>query len=239
MQRCATRIECFNGFDASGTPTFASLFLEPSSSAISASSHIRTMATQPCSRYVSVAVLFVHAGTRPVNGVLQRIPMVARVSVVDFRGHALLDTYVRPTHLVEDFRTAQTGLHYAHLANAPMFAEVQQQVISLIRDKIIVGHRIWTFLSVLGLKHPAIHTRDLALYRPLRRKLQSNVVVELDTLVHIYMGRNLGLDYENSLEIARACMDLFRSCRNVFEDVVQEGAWPCDLPPAEHREHYL
>ena len=57
--------------------------------------------------------------------------------MTDYRGNILLDTYVRPTyvifvpepahllisplsysrHLVEDYRTTETGIQYAHLAN--------------------------------------------------------------------------------------------------------------------------
>lgn len=33
---------------------------------------------------------------------------------------------------------------------APLFREVQHRVASLIRDKIIVGHNLWLFLSVSG-----------------------------------------------------------------------------------------
>jgi hypothetical protein len=31
---------------------------------------------------------------------------------------------------------------------APLFQDVQRQVAHIIEDKIIIGHSIWTFLSV-------------------------------------------------------------------------------------------
>ncbi|KAF8971517.1 hypothetical protein BDZ97DRAFT_2033184 [Flammula alnicola] len=166
------------------------------------------------------------------------IPMVARVSLIDYRGHIMLDTYVRPTHPVEDYRTSETGLRYLHLCEAPFFVDVQQKVAALIRNKILVGHRIWNFLSVLGLSHSALHTRDLALFRPLRKRLKSHSVVELSTLVRIFMGRNLGFEHEDSLEFSRAAMDLFRSCEEVFEGIIAAGQWPCDLPPSRFAEHF-
>lgn len=72
------------------------------------------------------------------------------------------------------------------------------------------------------------------------------------------MGRNVGLDYEDpvselcvfisdclltfeaslQLEMARAAIDLFRSCEEVFEDVIRTGAWPCDLPPVSYAEYF-
>lgn len=50
---------------------------------------------------------------------------------------------------------------------------------------------------MLGLSHPALDTRDLALFRPLRKRLKSRCLVSLPTLVRIFMGREVGLDYEN------------------------------------------
>ena len=38
-----------------------------------------------------------------------------RVSLVDFRGTAVLDTYVRPTMQVSDYRTSITGIEARHL----------------------------------------------------------------------------------------------------------------------------
>ncbi|KIM48376.1 hypothetical protein M413DRAFT_62131, partial [Hebeloma cylindrosporum] len=162
----------------------------------------------------------------------------SRVSLVDYRGQTILDTYVYPTHRVEDYRTSETGLNYLKLCNGQCFADVQERVAALIRNKILVGHRIWNFLSVLGLSHPALSTRDLALFSPLRKRLKSRSVVELAGLVKLFMERNVGLDYEDSLEFARAAMDLFRSCEEVFEGIVATGEWPCDLPPLAFAEYF-
>ncbi|PFH49214.1 hypothetical protein AMATHDRAFT_148109, partial [Amanita thiersii Skay4041] len=162
----------------------------------------------------------------------------SRVSITDYRGNVILDTFVRPTHSVQDYRTPETGIQFSHLANAPLFQDVQKRVASIIAEKIIIGHSLWNFLSVLGLAHPAIDTRDLALFRPLRKKLKSRTMVGLPTLVRLFMGRNVGLDYENSLELARASLDLFRSVEDLFEGKVKAGAWPCDLPPTTCADYY-
>lgn len=54
---------------------------------------------------------------------------------------------------------------------------------------------------MLGLSHPALDTRDLALFRPLRKRLKSRCLVSLPTLVSIFMGREVGLDYENPVRL--------------------------------------
>ncbi|KAJ3868402.1 hypothetical protein EV359DRAFT_32338, partial [Lentinula novae-zelandiae] len=159
-------------------------------------------------------------------------------SVVDYRGSILIDTFVRPTHYVQSMRFLETNIQLTDVANAPPFDEVRNRVASLIQNKIIVGHSIWMFLSIMGLSHPALETRDLALFRPFRRKLYSSKIADLPTLVHVYMGRKIGFGVEDSLETARACVDLFRSCEVQFENVVYAGAWPCDLPPTSYSQYF-
>ncbi|KIP11431.1 hypothetical protein PHLGIDRAFT_63797, partial [Phlebiopsis gigantea 11061_1 CR5-6] len=184
----------------------------------------------PCSpttrRYIAGAVLTVLHG-------MSRLPMVARVTLTDYRGFVIYDSYVRPTSPVTDYRTAETGLTAQHIASAPPFPEVQQRVATMLRGKILIGYGLWEFLSVMGLSHPAIDTRDAALFLPFRRSLhyRSNVQVPLVTLVNRFMGRNIGLHGDFPVEHARAALDLFRSCEQVWEGVIAAGSWPCALPP--------
>lgn len=69
---------------------------------------------------------------------------------------------------VSDYRYSETNLTYTALSNgerdrqedegilmlrndyatAPPFADIQRRVATLIQGKILVGHRIWNFLSV-------------------------------------------------------------------------------------------
>lgn len=238
----------------------------------------------------------------------------SRITMIDYRGFIVYDTYVRPTYValcsrsplrhsltrerghrqpVSDYRTAQTGLTPYTLARgmsdcldasvtcrrlisypAPTFPDVQQRVANLVRGKILVGYSLWEFLSVcnpslhmhtsltpppspsqvMGLSHPAIDTRDTALFLPFRRSLRykSNVMVPLVTLVNQLMARNIGLHGEHpvsmgpgyddifcspppgfcvQVEHARAAMDLFRSSEKIWEGIVAFGSWPTALPP--------
>ncbi|KAI9512326.1 hypothetical protein F5148DRAFT_973797, partial [Russula earlei] len=160
-----------------------------------------------------------------------------RVSLADYRGNVVMDTLVRPTHHVTDYRTAETGLIAAHLTHAPSFREVQHRVSALIREKIIVGHNLWQFLSasggaVLCISHPTINTRDVAAFVPFRRGLGcGGAIPPLHILVHRLMGRSMGLGYEHPLENARAALDLYRSAQHPWEYAIDSGSWPCMLPP--------
>ena len=97
-----------------------------------------------------------------------------------------------------------------------MFEDVQRHVAGLIRGKILVGYGLWNFLSVsvfaviqtvatytegckvLGLSHPAIDTRDTALFMPFRKslKVKPSHMVPLATLVQRLMGHHIGLQGE-------------------------------------------
>ncbi|TEB39337.1 hypothetical protein FA13DRAFT_1785585 [Coprinellus micaceus] len=139
------------------------------------------------------------------------MPLSRRVTLTDSNGYTILDTYVRPTYHVTDYRSQYTGLNHTHLQTAPSFSQIQDTVSRSIQGNIIVGHRVWDFLSAMGLTHPAIDTRDMALYRPLRRRLKSRFIVDLSTLVRWFLGREIGGGYENSLEAAASSVELYRS----------------------------
>ncbi|KAH8120573.1 hypothetical protein DFH11DRAFT_74416 [Phellopilus nigrolimitatus] len=178
-------------------------------------------------RYVALSTQFVYAGA-------QRVPVLARVSVTDYRGNVLYDSFVRPTIRVEDYRTLVTGLQAEHLASAPHPAAVREQVSAIVRGKIVVGHSMWIHFSLLGMCHPAIDTRDVALFLPFHRTLSSSSVKPLKTLVSHLMRRKIGQGYEHPLEEARAALDLFRSYEDQWEDEVRAGAWPSALPPSSY-----
>ncbi|KAI0274725.1 ribonuclease H-like domain-containing protein [Gloeopeniophorella convolvens] len=169
-------------------------------------------------------------------------PMVARVAISDFRGAHLLDCYVVPTMAVTDYRTSTTGITPANLtsASAVKFPDVQRLVADMIKDKVIVGHSLWNDLSVLGVPHPAVNTRDVALYQPFRNALRSpNQLVRLPTLTFQLMGRRCQDGQQNPLENARAALDLYRSCATEWEGMIRSGQWPSALPPSTFSRCYL
>ncbi|KAI0345254.1 hypothetical protein BDW22DRAFT_1326253 [Trametopsis cervina] len=161
-------------------------------------------------------------------------PIVARVSIVNYRGHTIVDTYVQPTASVTDYRTSTTGIEAHHLSpsNARPFVEVQRDVANLLRGKVIVGYTLWNDLSVLGIPHPAVATRDVALYRPFRNALQMpHQHIGLPTLMWRLMRRRVQEGAVDSLENARASMDLYRSHAVEWEGAISGGQWPTQIPP--------
>ncbi|KAG7450600.1 uncharacterized protein BT62DRAFT_927881 [Guyanagaster necrorhizus] len=168
--------------------------------------------------------------------------MLARIAIVDYQGQVVLDTYVAPTMRITEYRTTTTGIEAAHLSskNAMPFNSVQQLVASIIKGHVLVGHSIWNDLSVLGIPHPAVDTRDVALYQPFRNTLRSpNHIIGLQTLSWQLMRRRCQEGHLNPLENARAALDLYRTHAQGWEDAVSKGNWPCALPPSTFSRCYL
>ncbi|KAG9104939.1 biotin synthase [Ceratobasidium sp. 370] len=165
---------------------------------------------------------------------------LARVTVVDYYGQVLFDSFVRPTQPVVNYRTASTGIEQTHLCGnkAQPFDWVQAEVTKLISNQIIVGYCLWTDLAVLGISHLAINTRDVALYIPFREAMgQRNQTPGLSTLVWKLMERRIQSGYINSAEDARACVDVFRSVQEDWESCIFNEQWPCILAPEAYAQY--
>lgn len=168
--------------------------------------------------------------------------MLARVSIVDYKGAVVFDKFVSPTMPVTDYRTVTTGITSAHLQlpEAWPFQAVQQHVANLFKGKILVGHSIWNDLSVLGIPHPAVATRDVALYQPFRNALRSpHQSVGLSTLSFQLLCRRCQEGQINPVENARVALDLYRSDADDWEGSIGRGNWPCALPPSTFSRCYL
>ncbi|KAJ7581923.1 ribonuclease H-like domain-containing protein [Mycena floridula] len=169
------------------------------------------------------------------------ISMLARIAIVDYLGQTVLDTYVVPNVKVADYRTATTGIQPSNLngSNAVQFSAVQGHVAKLLKGNILVGHSLWNDLSVLGIVHPAVDTRDVGLYQPFRNALRSpRQVVGLQTLAWQLMRRRCQQQESNPLENARAALDLYRTQQKDWETAIVHGNWPCTLPPNSYSRCY-
>lgn len=92
--------------------------------------------------------------------------ILARVSIIDFFGKVLYDTFVEPTRHVTDYRTRYSGVTQDDLKGAPDFKTVQREVKMLLLGKRLIGHAIDNDLQVLDLKHPHQMIVDTSLHRP-------------------------------------------------------------------------
>ena len=160
--------------------------------------------------------------------------VLARVSIVDYNGKCIFDTFVRVDEKVTDYRTFVSGVREKDLLSpqAMDFGMCRQHVMKVLRNKILVGHGLQNDLSVLHLSHPWCNTRDTSLYEPYMQ--QSNpynnygyhgegVLVlrprRLRDLARVYLGvliQQAGQEHD-SLEDARAAMLLYKEVQSEWD----------------------
>ncbi|KAI0380407.1 ribonuclease H-like domain-containing protein [Hypomontagnella monticulosa] len=149
-------------------------------------------------------------------GLEGRESALARVSVVDFHGRQVYDSFVSPRERVTDWRTAITGITPRVLATARPFDEVQAAVAELLKGRIIVGHDIRHDLAALQLSHPSSDIRDTSRFVGYR-KYGHGPKPALRVLAREVLGVEIQMGYHSSIEDARVAMLLFRRRKSEFD----------------------
>lgn len=80
---------------------------------------------------------------------------LARVSIVNYHGYIVLDTFVRPKERVTDWRTWVSGVRPKDMNDARHFEDVQAEVAKLIDGKIVIGHAVENDTKVSRYPRPA------------------------------------------------------------------------------------
>jgi RNA exonuclease 4 len=141
---------------------------------------------------------------------------LARVSVVDFHGRQVYDSYVRPKERVTDWRTHVSGVASKHMVEARSFEEVQTQVAGLLKDRVLVGHDLRHDLQALLLEHPSRLTRDTARFSGFR-KYGHGPKPALRVLAKEILDVEIQAGQHSSIEDARVAMLLFRRHKSAFD----------------------
>ena len=144
--------------------------------------------------------------------------MLARVSIVNYNGTQIYDSYVQPVEQVIDYRTAVSGIKPHHLRPdaARRFEDVQKDVAELLKGRVVVGHALRHDFKALLLDHPLRDLRDTSRL-PAYRKLAGGTP-KLSLLASELLGLEIQSGEHSSLEDARACMLLFRRDKAAFEE---------------------
>lgn len=103
---------------------------------------------------------------------------LARVSIVNWDGNVVLDTYVQVSEPVTDYRTFVSGIKEEHIRSdqAMPIEQVQSLVSKLLTGKILIGHALDNDLKALCLSHPWTDIRDTAKYVPFMTKIDSSLL---------------------------------------------------------------
>lgn len=141
---------------------------------------------------------------------------LARVSLVDFHGNQVYDSYVRPKEAVTDWRTAVSGISKKEMRFAREFGEVQKEISDILKDRILVGHDVKHDLSALMLSHPAKDTRDTSKHAAFK-KLGNGRKPALRVLAQELLNVEIQSGAHSSIEDARVTMLLFRKHKSAFD----------------------
>ncbi|KAG9292512.1 hypothetical protein G9A89_002165 [Geosiphon pyriformis] len=143
---------------------------------------------------------------------------LARVSIVDYEGKTVLDTFVKPKNEVTDYRTPFSGVTPELLESAPLFDEVKIQVENLLKDRILIGFALQHDLKVLEIRHPMILTRNIQLYKNFRKMSRVGRYPSLKFLAKEILGIKIQENAHDSVEDARATMELYRKYESQIEE---------------------
>ena len=141
---------------------------------------------------------------------------LARISIVNFNGDQIYDSYVRPKEAVTDWRTHVSGIAPKHMFHARELEEVQRDVAGVMLGRVLVGHAVRNDLDAMLLGHPRRDIRDTSRFPPYR-KLAGGGWPKLKVLASELLGIEIQGAAHSSLEDARATMMLFRRDKNAFE----------------------
>ncbi|KAK3293896.1 ribonuclease H-like domain-containing protein [Chaetomium fimeti] len=154
---------------------------------------------------------------------------LARVSVVDFHGKQVYDSFVKPRERVVDWRTHVSGVAPKHMARARTFDEVQAEIADLLKGRIVVGHDVKHDLRVLELDHSWKMIRDTAKFSGFK-KYANGPKPSLRVLAQELLGVEIQAGQHSSIEDARVTMLLFRKHKPAF-DVEHANRYPDEERP--------
>lgn len=142
--------------------------------------------------------------------------MLARVSMVNFLGDQVYDSFVAPMEVVTDYRTIVSGITPQLLEGARTFEQVQQDVAALMEGRVLIGHAVHHDLNVLMLGHPKRDVRDTSRHKPYR-EIANGRTPGLKRLAKEILGVEIQAGEHSSIEDARATMMLYKRDKSNFE----------------------
>jgi RNA exonuclease 4 len=142
--------------------------------------------------------------------------VLARVSIVNFHGTQVYDSFVKPKEFVTDWRTHVSGVSPKNMATARSFDEVQAEVGELLKGRILIGHAIKNDLEAMMLSHPKRDIRDTSRFSGFR-KYSAGRTPSLKKLAKEILGVDIQGGEHSSIEDARATMLLFRRYKSAFD----------------------
>ncbi|XP_066448910.1 apoptosis-enhancing nuclease [Eleutherodactylus coqui] len=177
-----------------------------------------------------------------------KISKIGRCSVVNYRGEVIYDKYIKPDLPITDYRTRWSGITRRHMVDAIPFKTAQEEIMKLLKGKLVIGHAVHNDLAVLEYFHPSEQIRDTSRI-PLLNHMAGfppRPSVSLKRLAFHILRKEIqvGKRGHSSVEDAQTCMELFRLVEDEVEQVdlsdldedsepddqyMDDQYWPSDL----------
>ncbi|KAI4242141.1 MAG: hypothetical protein L6R40_004184 [Gallowayella cf. fulva] len=167
--------------------------------------------TADAGKYISIDCEMVGVGPVPDNE-----SALARVSITNYHGDQIYDSFVQPKEAVTDYRTFVSGVTPQLLQGSRTFETVQADVAALLQGKILIGHSVKNDLEALLLGHPKRDIRDTSRH-PAYRQVAGGKTPGLKRLAKQILKVDIQGGEHSSIEDARATMLLFRREKDGFE----------------------
>jgi RNA exonuclease 4 len=153
---------------------------------------------------------------------------LGRVSIVDWDGVVVFDTFVQVTEPVEDLRTFVSGIQISDIDGSCPEKTMDlhtciDRVKSILEGKILVGHALKNDLRVLGFSHPWYDIRDTTKYDAFLKEALDGVGPKLPRRLKDLALENLGLEIQidgvahSPIEDALAAMNLYKIVSSKWE----------------------
>lgn len=146
------------------------------------------------------------------EGVTPQEFSLTRISIIDWDGEVVLDEFVQPDNAVTNYLTQYSGITPQMLEGVTTtLKDIQGKLLSILTPQsILIGHSLNSDLNALHLTHPFIIDTALLFPHPRGPPLKSS----LKWLCSKYLSREIqkgsGSTGHNSVEDARACLDLVK-----------------------------
>jgi len=136
---------------------------------------------------------------------------LTRISILDWDGKLIYDTFVKPTNAITDYLTVYSGITKEKLENiATKLPDVQAHLLSLFNhDTILVGQSLNSDLVAMKFSHPHIIDTSCIYHHARGPPYKAS----LKWLSQRFLKReiqNTGATGHDSAEDAQACLDLLK-----------------------------
>jgi len=139
--------------------------------------------------------------------------VLTRVSVVNFQGETILDSFVKPKEEIIDYLTKFSGITAEKLKNVTTtIHDIQKKILELVSSTdVLIGHSLQFDLNVMKIKHNRIVDTSVIYEHvkgpPLKPSLKWLASTFLKRVIQA--GESNG-DGHSSIEDATACLDLVK-----------------------------